>query len=116
MFQINLLKLDPNWGITDDIFQIRQDLQRFIQYITTQLSGPLNPVISTCKVQFHFETKFSELEDSPIIRKNELRSKLHRLKMLVLERDDDNPHVITHLVYYITLISGLGNPKDPKVY
>lgn len=107
--------MDPNWGISKDVLQIRKDLQAFFEHVLDQLSQCNNPEIIACKVQFYFENNFNLVENLPEINRQELMKKIRSLRLLILENSNDSPKLISNIVTYIILASGLGNPMKRKV-
>lgn len=115
MFQINLLRFDPNWGISDRVLLIRKDLQRFIKHVVHKYLEGNNPETLTCKLQYYFEDKFTSLQHLPSLKRRHFMKHLSPLRTRSLEKQRNSSDSIKAAVAYIVLASGLGNPKDIKV-
>lgn len=111
------MKLDPNWGITDGFQIIRKDVQNFVKFILKQLTEINNPTVSACKMLFDFEQQLKIVNDLPAVSRLKLDKSLSSLRMLILEKADiEQDQLLSRLVTYIILVSGLGNPKSLKVF
>lgn len=109
------MRLDPNWGISEDAFLMRKDLQRFIKHIVKKITEGKNPETLTCELQFYFDEKFSFLSQLPYQYRHYLMNKLSPIKIETLEKPKNASDTVKAAVVYITLASGLGNPGDMKV-
>lgn len=107
--------LDPNWEISKDVLFIRKDLQCFIDYVVKNNTDGRNLEILTCKLQYCFEDNFVALPKFPSLKRKRLMKYLSPLKRRSLSKQNNSSNSIDVTVLYITLASGLGNPKDIKV-
>ncbi|XP_066156970.1 cilia- and flagella-associated protein 206 [Euwallacea fornicatus] len=117
-----LLLMNPNWGIGDDFFRQRENVQHFVKYIIEDLLQQQNyPKIVTLKVQFYFSCNLERMDHVIELNKRDLKNKLSSLKENIFmatkigEREEIDL-LFKKIVYYTTLITGLGNPSKPKVY
>ncbi|CAH1154009.1 unnamed protein product [Phaedon cochleariae] len=117
-FYVDLLMLDPNWGISDQIMRIRSDVQQFIHYVVTRLNNSEHPAMKALMIECHFESQFDHLEDSAKLHRLQSGEKLYSLKLAILEPDNKNDvdFFFEHLAKYIALASGLGDPTQIAVY
>nr|XP_023017749.1 cilia- and flagella-associated protein 206-like [Leptinotarsa decemlineata] len=119
-FYVDLLIIDPNWGISEKIMEIRSDLQKFIQFVVANLKKPDQPNMVALKIQFNMETHFEVMEQTTSEHRKYRENMLNALKVSVLEPSFNDRYNISGLldkiVFYITLASGLGNPYEKAVY
>ncbi|XP_048522875.1 cilia- and flagella-associated protein 206 isoform X2 [Dendroctonus ponderosae] len=117
-----LLLINPNWGIGDDFFSQRQNVQHFVKYVIDDLLKVQDdPKIVTLKIQFYFSCNLERMDYAIEVNRRDLRNKLLVLKEDIftfskVEDRNDVDALYKKIVYYITLASGLGNPAKPKVF
>ncbi|XP_066253099.1 cilia- and flagella-associated protein 206 [Euwallacea similis] len=117
-----LLLMDPNWGIGDDFFRQRENVQHFVKYVIEDLLQQQNyPKIVTLKLQFYFSCNLERMDHVIELNKRDLKNKLSSLKENIfmatkVEEKEEIDLLFKKIVYYITLSTGLGNPSKPKVY
>lgn len=121
MKQTKLLLINPNWGIGDDFFSQRQNVQIFVKYVIDDLlTEQDDPKIVTLKLQFYFSCNLDRMDYVIELNRRELKSKLQPLREDIcnvkkVEEKYEVYVIFKKIVYYITLITGLGNPSKPKV-
>lgn len=82
---MQLLHLDPAWGITADFLLNRSNVQKFVQYCVATMKEQNYPFLVTLRAQFHFKTNLTSKGD--IIRNNRiaLQARLSPLESEILQ-------------------------------
>lgn len=124
MFQVKLLLLDPNWGITSDSIVTRDNVQQFVKYVVKELNNEkMKPKILTLKMQFYYSCSLENLKLAVIQNRSQLRNRLKNLEKNIISTTsaqlmEDHREVdllYKKMIFYITLLSGLGNPDIEPV-
>ncbi|XP_060528945.1 cilia- and flagella-associated protein 206-like [Cylas formicarius] len=117
-YYVNLLKLDPNRGLKKDLLHKREQIQQFIKYVVARMRNTNDPRIATLKLQHTFEISFDSAEQAVRKYRKYLDDRLYSLIMAIIEpeRPLQEKEFLRRVVYYITIASGLGNPKEKLVY
>lgn len=113
-----MLLLDPKWGITSDFATSRENVGRFITFVISQLEDKNDPKLITLQMQFYFTCNLENIKNEVKRSRMGILERLVRLKNEIFrmnnpENEIDN--LIKLIVYYITLVSGLGNPLKDEV-
>ncbi|XP_050310303.1 cilia- and flagella-associated protein 206-like [Anthonomus grandis grandis] len=117
-----LLLINPNWGIGDDFFSQRQNVQTFVSYITEELlNNADHPKLVTLKIQFSYTCNLEHMDYFIQGNRKELKWRLRSLeddivRMNNVEEKELVDSLYKKIVYYITFVTGLGNPAKSKVY
>lgn len=121
-YYVRLLIMDPAWEIiTDDFLLERNALQKFITYVIAQLQHEKCPCLMVLRMQKYFMCNFDRKERKAALNhRKSLKEKLQPLETEILNADNDSHEeldkVYKKIVYYITLLSGLGNPTFPVIF
>ncbi|XP_030753862.1 cilia- and flagella-associated protein 206-like [Sitophilus oryzae] len=76
-----ILLINPNWGIDNDFFNQRQNVQIFVRYVIDELLvNPHHPNMVTLKIQFYFSCNLDNMEFVVELDRYNLRKKLSTLK------------------------------------
>lgn len=117
---MKLLHLDPAWGITADVLMNRTSVHKFVEYCVSTMKKHSDPFLVILKVQFHFKKDF--LYKDVIIEHNRtaLQTRLEPLEKEILQtkkltQTEDYDKFYKRIVYFVTLLSGLGNPTVSSV-
>ncbi|XP_018573011.1 cilia- and flagella-associated protein 206-like [Anoplophora glabripennis] len=118
---IKLLLLDPNWGVTDDFVTSRENVAKFVAFVIRKLEDKNDPKLITLEMQFYFTCNLENINN--VVKKNrgEILERLVRLKNEICrvnnpDSESDVDNIMKLIVFYITLVSGLGNPMENEVY
>ncbi|XP_060528377.1 cilia- and flagella-associated protein 206-like [Cylas formicarius] len=117
-----LLLMDPNWGISEDFFVRRENVQKFVGYVLEEmLEKQDRPLVCTLKIQFYFDCNLKHVDYVIETNRNDIRNRLARLKDDIfcsqnVSDKEELDKLFRKIVYYITLISGLGNPTQTRVF
>lgn len=118
---MKLLQLDPQWEISETEKANRAVIQKVVKYSVETLKHEFDPGLIVMKMQVFFASSF--LPSEKIIENNRsgLRARLKPLEHEILKARNilNYEHEYTkfyrNVVYYITLLSGLGNPAIQSV-
>lgn len=119
--QIDLMLLNPKWKIKDtcNVIRERKILEKFVKYCVFRLSSRNDPSVETMKLQRYFTYNMEHLDEDVNISRRNLKSTLERLEDEIINAnvpDDDGVNELyKKIVYYITLLSGLGDPTVTSV-
>ncbi|XP_076252362.1 cilia- and flagella-associated protein 206-like [Rhynchophorus ferrugineus] len=122
IYLTKVLLINPNWGINDDFFNQRQNVQVFVKYVIDELLvNPYHPTMVTLKIQFYFSCNLEHMGYAIEMNHYDLRKKLSKLKedifiINTIQDKEEMDKLLKKIVYYITLISGLGDPTNNKVF
>lgn len=115
--------LNPKWGIGKafDLIMQRRELEKLVKFCTVQLSLENYPPIETLKMQKYFSYQVERLDEISEANRSNLKTLLVKLEHEIVgidcvEDDDDMSTLFKKIVYYITLLSGLGNPQIIEVF
>lgn len=116
-----MLLLDPNWGITDDFMTSRENVAKFVAFTISQLESKNDPKLSTLEMQFYFTCNLDNMNN--VVKRNreylsdQLAPLMNKICQINNPNSEDEIEDLTKMViYYVTLISGLGNPQEIEVY
>lgn len=118
-FQVKLLQLDPQFDITTDK-TTRAMIQNIVKYCVDTLKHELNPGLIVLKMQVYFSTAFMPSDEVITNNRENLSLRLKPLQHEILKvRSINSEHeymkFYKNVVYYVTLLSGLGNPAVQPV-
>ncbi|KAF5288636.1 hypothetical protein FQA39_LY15331 [Lamprigera yunnana] len=125
IYYVQLLMLNPVWGIARENLPIRNDVQIFVKHCIQKLEVMANPSIIVLRMQLYFQNNFENLQSMIETNRNELKTLLLPLEKEILSENyekelQENACAIEKLyqkiVFLITLNSGLGNPSIDAVY
>lgn len=109
--------MNPNWGIGDDFFNQRENVQHFVKYVIEQLLSKENdPRVVSLKIQFHVTCNMEHMDFVIEMNRKDLKNRLTPLREKIYSTwHQTNDMLVKRIVYYITLATGLGDPSNPKV-
>lgn len=118
-FQVKLLLLDPNWGITDNYMNTRVNIQNFVRYFIAELVREKTH-LATLKMQFSFRCYLDTIPQQIENHRTLLLRRLSLLKVDICKAPEPKEYndcytLSKKIVYYLTLVSGLGCPKNNQV-
>lgn len=115
-----MLLLDPNWQITDDFVTSRENVAKFVAFVIRELENKNDAKLITLEMQFYFTCNLENMNN--VVKKNrsDILHRLVRLKDEICrasnpESEDDIENLTKLIIFYITLVSGLGNPMETEV-
>lgn len=119
--QVKLLQLDPQWEIAETEKANRAVIQKVVKHSVETLKQEFDPGLVVMKMQVYFASSF--LPSDEIIENNRsgLRVRLKPLEQEILKARNitnyeyEYSKFYRNVVYYITLLSGLGNPAIQSV-
>lgn len=113
--------LNPKWKIGDrcDLIVERRNLEKFVKWCTYSLSLRDNVSLEILKLQRYFSYNIIRLNDAVTLKRENLKHRLQRLANEIYKFsspassiDDSNlGETYRQITYYITLLSGLGDPS-----
>ncbi|CAH1132415.1 unnamed protein product [Ceutorhynchus assimilis] len=121
-FLTNLHLLDPTWDIQEDFLCSRGRVEDFVKYVMEELlTKQESPKIITLKIQFYF---VCNQQYSPMIVQTNRDSFKKKIEVLYkdiiecrkLETIFGVELLYKKMAYYMTLVTGLGNPTEPRVF
>lgn len=112
--------LNPQWHIGDtcDLVVQRRELEKFVKFCIYNLTIASNPAIETMKMQRYYNFHIEHLDEVVENTRCSLKERLERLEMqIIIDKDNEGDilHIYQKIVFYITLLSGLGNPAENGV-
>nr|XP_023018288.1 cilia- and flagella-associated protein 206 [Leptinotarsa decemlineata] len=115
---VKLLLMDPNWGITENLMNSRSNVQKFVQFVISQLEMQNTLHIITLKMQFYFNCTLEHMDTVIFNHRQETLRRLLALKEEICKATlRENPDVLRKkMAIYVTFVSGLGNPMIDMVY
>ncbi|KAF5296643.1 hypothetical protein FQR65_LT10183 [Abscondita terminalis] len=121
IYYVELLTLNPLWGIIPRKLPSRNDVHNFIIHTTQKLENTKCPCMITLKMQFYFQQNFNKLARLIQKNRNEIKCCLEPLLKEIADVPAekgfaDLEAVFKKIVFLITLYSGLGNPALNPVY
>lgn len=111
---MKLLQLDPQWDITAEKAN-RAMIQKVVKHSVETLKHEFNPGLVVLKMQVNFDTTFLPANEAMAANRENLHTRLKPLEQEILKiRNISTEHEFMkfyrNVVYYVTLLSGLGNP------
>ncbi|CAG9766797.1 unnamed protein product [Ceutorhynchus assimilis] len=122
LFLTQMLLLDPNWGIDENFFQQRENVQCFVKYVIEKIICKQDSVkVVTLRMQFYFTCSIQNLQYIIDITRMDIKNRLKVLHDDILAHDkvDNRQNIDTlykKIIYYICFLSGLGNPEVFRVF
>ncbi|CAG9821990.1 unnamed protein product [Phaedon cochleariae] len=111
-FFVQLLLLDPNWGITENFMNSRSNVQNLVKYVITKLEAHDTKIL-TLKTQFYFTCNLQYIDNVTKCNRESILERLAPLKAEILSGDYTNQgydNLRRNIAVYVTFVSGLGNP------
>lgn len=121
-FYVKLTILDPAWNVSlysDEI--VRINVQNLIKHIVRQLKYPTCPCMITLRMQIFMIRNRGSLIQSAEKNFDYLRQQLSPLQTDIVESlaptsQEEKDLLYKKIVYYITLVKGMGNPGITEVF
>lgn len=113
--------LNPKWEIGDtcDVMKQRKQLEVFVKFCVYKLSQKHDASVETLKLQHYYTHNIDRLTDAVKSLRCNLKNSLDRLEKEILAVTSNDEESLRDLqkkiVFYITLLSGLGDPTAEAV-